>query len=364
MEEIRLSGVAKSYGRAAAVKDLDLTVTPGEFLTILGPSGCGKTTTLRIIAGLEDPDRGEVRLGSRVVFSRDQGILISPEQRNLGLIFQSYALWPHMTVAKNVTLALKEKRLPADEIRRRLDEALERVQLGEMRERYPSELSGGQEQRVAVARLIALKPSILLMDEPLSNLDAVLRTEMRGELRRLHQDLGATTVYVTHDQVEALTLSDTVVVMNQGEVQQRASPYDTYHRPETLFVAEFIGDPRINRLNGRLVRQDGRVGIDFLDFVLPLEADFTSGTEVVVGVVRPEAVAVSQREQRGWLEVAVDLVQPTGSQTILYAHAEHGRYTLLQPGFFRARPGDPLWLSFDPAAFSFFEPASGRRIGP
>jgi multiple sugar transport system ATP-binding protein len=361
MDEIHLRGVAKAYGRAPAVKDLDLTVSAGEFLTILGPSGCGKTTTLRIIAGLEDPDKGEVRLASRVVFSRDQGILVPPEHRGLGLIFQSYALWPHMTVGRNITLALKERGMPAAEIARRLDDALERVQLGAMRDRYPSELSGGQQQRVAVARMIAAKPSILLMDEPLSNLDAVLRTDMRGELRKLHQDLNATTVYVTHDQVEALTLSDTILVMNQGVVQQRATPYDTYHRPATLFVAEFIGDPRINKLEGQL---SGEKRIDFADFTLALDAPLTARDGAVIGTVRPEAIAVSRTDRDGALQVQIDSIQPTGSQTILQTHGPVGRYTVLMSGFFQGQIGERIWLSFDPASFNFFDPASGQRIGP
>ncbi|HGG04055.1 MAG TPA: ABC transporter ATP-binding protein, partial [Aliiroseovarius sp.] len=210
MKQIQLSGIVKSYGKEVVVKNLDLTVRPGEFLTILGPSGCGKTTTLRMIAGLEEPDEGEIRLGDRTVFSRAQGIIVPPEARGLGLIFQSYALWPHMTVARNITLALKEQKLSKDEIATRLKNALDMVQLTGFADRYPSELSGGQQQRVAVARLIALRPSFLLMDEPLSNLDAKLRTEMRAGLKRLHRDLEATTVYVTHDQIEALTLSDRI----------------------------------------------------------------------------------------------------------------------------------------------------------
>jgi len=199
MGQIRLDGIVKSYGKEVVVKNLDLTVQPGEFLTILGPSGCGKTTTLRMIAGLEEPDHGVIQLGERVVFSRSDGVVIPPEARRLGLIFQSYALWPHMTVARNITLALKEQKISKAEIAQRLENALELVQLTGYAERYPSELSGGQQQRVAVARLIALRPSILLMDEPLSNLDAKLRTEMRASLKRLHRDLDATTVYVTHE---------------------------------------------------------------------------------------------------------------------------------------------------------------------
>ena len=237
MGQILLNGIVKSYGKEVVVKNLDLTVEPGEFLTILGPSGCGKTTTLRMIAGLEEPDQGMIKLDDRVVFSRNDGVVIPPEARHLGLIFQSYALWPHMTVAKNITLALKEQKISKDEILNRLKNALEMVQLTGYAERYPSELSGGQQQRVAVARLIALRPTILLMDEPLSNLDAKLRTEMRASLKRLHRDLNATTVYVTHDQIEALTLSDRVIIMNEGRIMQEGSPYDIYHHPANIFVA-------------------------------------------------------------------------------------------------------------------------------
>ena len=213
MGQILLNGIVKSYGKEVVVKNLDLKVETGEFLTILGPSGCGKTTTLRMVAGLEEPDQGMIKLDDKVVFSRNDGVVVPPEARHLGLIFQSYALWPHMTVAKNITLALKEQKISKSEIADRLKNALEMVQLTGYAERYPSELSGGQQQRVAVARLIALRPKILLMDEPLSNLDAKLRTEMRASLKRLHRDLTATTVYVTHDQIEALTLSDRVIIM-------------------------------------------------------------------------------------------------------------------------------------------------------
>ena len=244
MGQILLNGIVKSYDKEVVVKNLDLTVEPGEFLTILGPSGCGKTTTLRMIAGLEEPDQGMIKLDDRVVFSRNDGVVIPPEARHLGLIFQSYALWPHMTVAKNITLALKEQKISKDEISNRLKNALEMVQLTGYAERYPSELSGGQQQRVAVARLIALRPTILLMDEPLSNLDAKLRTEMRASLKRLHRDLNATTVYVTHDQIEALTLSDRVIIMNEGRIMQEGSPYDIYHHPANICLLYTSPSPR------------------------------------------------------------------------------------------------------------------------
>jgi len=355
MEQIQLTGVSKYYGAEVAVQHLDLTVAPGEFVTVLGPSGCGKTTTLRAVAGLEEPDQGEIRLGDRLVFSRREGIVVPPERRKLGLIFQSYALWPHMTVERNITLALKEQGLSASAIEQRLETALEMVQLVAYRKRYPSELSGGQQQRVAVARLIASRPSILLMDEPLSNLDAKLRTEMRGELKKLHRDLEATTVYVTHDQIEALTLSDRVVVMHQGLVVQEATPYDIYHYPRSLFVAEFIGDPGINRIAGTLRAQGGVPGIDCGDQWLPLERDVPSRTGEVVMTVRPEQVKVSTQAEEGWLEAVLDSVQPTGADTILSARSPLGDITLLQPGFVRMAVGDPVWVDFDRLALNFFD---------
>jgi len=363
MDRIQLSGIGKSYGKEVAVRNLDLTVNPGEFLTILGPSGCGKTTTLRAIAGLEEPDRGEIRLGDRVVFSRHDGIIVPPERRNIGLIFQSYALWPHMTVERNITLALKEQALDAAEVAQRLQAALEMVQMAPFRARYPGELSGGQQQRVAVARLIAQRSKILLMDEPLSNLDAKLRTEMRSELQHLHRELGATTVYVTHDQVEALTLSDRVVVMNEGRVMQEASPFDIYHSPRNLFVAEFIGDPRMNKFTGTLRRVGGEVGIDCAGQWLRLgrEVPGDGGSEVVM-TVRPECVEVSTTQRAGWLQVMLESVQPTGASTILQGSSAIGPITLLQPGFIRMDIGDVLWVDFDRDALNFFDARSGLNL--
>jgi multiple sugar transport system ATP-binding protein len=362
LEQIRLTGIRKSYGKEVAVENLDLTVEPGEFLTILGPSGCGKTTTLRAIAGLEEPDDGEILLGERMVFSRRQGVIVPPEKRGLGLIFQSYALWPHMTVERNITLALKEKRLSRSEVEDRLTTALNMVQMAGLRLRYPSELSGGQQQRVAVARMIALRPSILLMDEPLSNLDAKLRTEMRAELKQLHRDLESTTVYVTHDQIEALTLSDRIIVMEQGRVMQEGAPYDIYHHPQNLFVAEFIGDPRINLFTGSLVRENGTIGLDCGDMVLPADNALDAQSGKLIASVRPESIKVSTTHKDDWLSVRLDNIQPTGASTILQVHAGNSRFTLLQPGFIRMGVGEPLWIDFDPATLNFFDPDSKNNL--
>ena len=362
MEEIVLTNVRKSYGKEVAVRDLSLTVKPGEFLTILGPSGCGKTTTLRLIAGLEEPDSGEIRLGDMLVFSREKGVLVPPEKRNLGLIFQSYALWPHMTVERNITLAIENKKLAKDEVEQRLATALAKVQLGPFRDRYPSELSGGQQQRVAVARLIAMQPSILMMDEPLSNLDAMLRTDMRGELKRLHAELGATTVYVTHDQIEALTLSDTVVVMNQGLVQQEATAYDIYHHPANLFVAEFIGNPRINRFDGRMRQEDDIPVFEVDGHAVRLDSPSVQADGPVIATLRPESVEVSEAEREGWLPVRIESVLPTGSETIIQTRHQNTAVTVVRPGFFTMPTGRLLWLRLDGASMSFFDPETGNRL--
>jgi ABC-type sugar transport system ATPase subunit len=362
MDEIRLTGIRKSYGKEVAIHQLDLTVEPGEFLTILGPSGCGKTTMLRSIAGLEEPDEGQIQLGDRIVFSRGDGKILPPEARGLGLIFQSYALWPHMTVEKNITLALKEKKLSKSEVEGRLETALEMVQMSGLRNRYPSELSGGQQQRVAVARLIALRPSILLMDEPLSNLDAKLRTEMRAELKRLHRDLEATTVYVTHDQIEALTLSDRVVVMNEGRVMQEGTPYDIYHHPSNLFVAEFIGDPRINFFSGTFVEKEGTQYLDCGDIALPVGILSADNGQELKATVRPEAIEVSNKEKEGWLRVTAESIQPTGAYTILQVKVGKTAITLMQPGFITMSIGEPLWIEIDTGSLNFFDPKTGINL--
>ena len=358
MGQILLNGIVKSYGKEVVVKNLDLLVEPGEFLTILGPSGCGKTTTLRMIAGLEEPNQGNITLDDTVVFSRNDGVVIPPEARNLGLIFQSYALWPHMTVEKNITLALKEQKISKDEIASRLTNALDMVQLTGYAERYPSELSGGQQQRVAVARLIALRPTILLMDEPLSNLDAKLRTEMRASLKRLHRDLDATTVYVTHDQIEALTLSDRVIIMNEGQIMQEGSPYDIYHHPTNIFVAEFIGDPGINLFEGNI--ENGKLNCGGISIPLPSNISNNNG-RLTVGV-RPEKIEVSESKKSGWQEVTTGIIQPTGANTIMEVKSEDTSITVLQNGFINLSENSKLWINFNSETLSFFDPKTQENL--
>ena len=245
MASVQLSGIRKSYGALVVADGIDLAVAHGELVCLLGPSGCGKTTTLRLIAGFIAPDAGTITVGERVLSA--PGTALPPERRNMSMIFQSYALWPHMTVAENVAYGLKLRRLPAGEIARRRDAALALARLGELAHRSPTELSGGQQQRVALARALAVEPETLLLDEPLSNLDANLREEMRFEIRRLHDALRYTTIYVTHDQAEAMTTADRIVVMNRGRIEQVGTPEEVYQRPASEFVASFIGGTNILR---------------------------------------------------------------------------------------------------------------------
>jgi iron(III) transport system ATP-binding protein len=252
---VSLDHLSKHFGAERAVNDVSLAVAQGEFVTLLGPSGCGKTTTLRCIAGLERPDGGEIRIGGDVVASAERGVYLNPEDRNIGMVFQSYAVWPHMTVFDNVAYGLRVRRAPAAVVRERTTRALELVGLGHLTERYATKLSGGQRQRVALARAIVYEPRVVLFDEPLSNLDAKLREQMRVELVRLQREVGITSLYVTHDQSEALVMSDRVVVMDKGVIQQIGDPQTIYARPANTFVANFIGVA--NLMPGACIGRDG-----------------------------------------------------------------------------------------------------------
>ena len=247
MAIVSIRGLTKKFTEAAAVDDFHLEIGDGEFISLLGPSGCGKTTTLRLIAGFLQPDAGEIRVGGEIISSPSQ--LVPPERRNMSMIFQSYAVWPHMTVAQNVAYGLKFKKLTKQEIEAKVTKLLGVVHLAELKDRYSAELSGGQQQRVALARALVVEPQILLMDEPLSNLDANLREEMRFEIRRLHEEFKITTVYVTHDQAEAMATSDRIAVLDRGRLVQVGGPQDLFDRPKTKFVAEFVG--KANILTGR-----------------------------------------------------------------------------------------------------------------
>jgi ABC-type Fe3+/spermidine/putrescine transport system ATPase subunit len=284
MSKLVLRNVTKQFGGYTAVDNLNLTLHEGELVSLLGSSGCGKTTTLRMIAGFMTPTEGTIELDGKVISSPQSSL--PPEKREMAMIFQSYAIWPNMTVAENVAYGLKLRKIPADEAKRRVAEMLDVVQLGALRDRYPAELSGGQQQRVSLARSMVVKPAILLLDEPLSNLDANLREEMRFEIRRLHDEFKMTMVYVTHDQAEAMVTSDRIAVMNKGRIEQIDAPFELYRRPKTKFVAGFIG--RTNFLTGR----SGTDDVDFGGFRIPVRDLSPAGglpSEVQVSI-RPQSI--------------------------------------------------------------------------
>jgi iron(III) transport system ATP-binding protein len=288
MPGVVITGLTKRFGDVAAVAGLDLTVQPGELVALLGPSGCGKTTTLRLVAGFMAPDAGEIRVGDRVLSS--PGTVIPPERRRMAMIFQSYALWPHMTVAQNVAYGLRFGGTPRGEREGKIEEILRAVQLSGYGARYPGELSGGQQQRVAVARALVVEPEILLLDEPLSNLDASLREEMRFEIRRLHERFGITTLYVTHDQAEAMVISDRAAVIRNGRVEQIGAPHELFERPRTRFVAEFIG--KTNLIDAVA---DGAGSVARGRLRLRVAADgLTPGTPAVVSI-RPHVITLGPR---------------------------------------------------------------------
>ncbi len=337
MPDITLTNVAKNYAGhgSAAVEDLSLTIADGEFMCLLGPSGCGKTTTLRMIAGLEHLSGGEIAIGGRIVDSLSAAVFVPPEQRRLGLVFQSYALWPHMTVERNIDFGLRLRKLPEAERRAKANDVMEKLRIRDYAARYPAQLSGGQQQRVALARMLAVNPDILLLDEPLSNLDAALRLEMRAELRRLHEEFRTTIVFVTHDQWEAMTLATTIAVMNGGRLQQVGAPDDIYSRPVNRFVAEFIGNPPIN-----MIALGGNPVADGLAARLGSKLDLADAASIGI---RPEEIAFAAGDNAVPLGMLrLESIMPTGGSWIVELslgserlfHATHSRPTV--------KPGDTV----------------------
>ena len=294
MIDVKLEGLVKYFGEVTAVDDVSLTINKGEVVTLLGPSGCGKTTTLNMIAGFERPDAGNIYVGERLISSVAKRVFVPPHRRNLGMVFQSYGLWPHLTVARNVGFGLEMHGIARTELQQRINEALRLVRLDDFGDRYPSQLSGGQQQRVAFARAIAYQPDVLLLDEPLSNLDAALREEMRLELMELQAKTGHTAIFVTHDQVEAMVMSDRVVVMNEGRIEQVGTPDEIYEHPNSRFVAGFIGIA--NFLEGELAEAQNNVGLGFVrvgDQLLQCSVENEKVGEKVLLSVRPENWHVS-----------------------------------------------------------------------
>ncbi|HZX94842.1 MAG TPA: ABC transporter ATP-binding protein [Myxococcales bacterium] len=316
MASVSLAQVSKGFAAGEALRGLSLEIRDGEFLSLVGPSGCGKSTTLNLIAGLEEPTSGTVRIGDREVNG------LSPAERDVAMVFQSYALYPHKDVRGNLAFPLQIARLPRVEIDRRIGEAAEFLGISALLSRKPRELSGGQRQRVALGRALVRRPKVYLLDEPLGSLDPGLRAEMRGELKRLHRQLKATFVYVTHDQTEAMTLSDRIAVLRAGELHQLGSPREIYQRPRTRFVAEFFGSPRINVLPARVLGLDGDQ----------------------LAAIRPEHVEVVEQPEAKSLEGTVEMVELTGAETWVTVAAAGEKLTARAPPDFAVEPGGRVWM--------------------
>jgi inositol-phosphate transport system ATP-binding protein len=346
MARIEFDGVTKRWGEVIAVDDMSLTVEEGEFVSLLGPSGCGKSTTLFMLAGIYAPSAGEIRFGGAVVNE------VEARDRNVGIVFQSYALYPNMTALRNIMFPLKFKRLPAAEAERKAHEAARLVRIEELLDRMPAELSGGQQQRVALARALVKEPQLLLLDEPLSNLDATLRLTMRSEIKTLQRQLGVTSILVTHDQLEATTMADRIICMRRGRIEQVGTPDDLYLRPASLFVAGFIGAPPINLLPG--VASAGRLTINGAELAC---AGRLEGP-VVLGL-RPEALRFGPTGR----PAQIAGIEPMGRETLYLVESELGSLRVLEAGStVRHRIGEQVALAFDGSSAMLFDQASERLI--
>jgi multiple sugar transport system ATP-binding protein len=354
MSSVAIEKIEKSYGAEPVLRGVSLDVPDGEFVVLVGPSGCGKSTLLRLIAGLEEIQGGTITLGSRLINS------VPPRDRDIAMVFQNYALYPHMTVRENMAFSLKLRGADKQERERAVLKSAEILNLEPYLDRYPRQLSGGQRQRVAMGRAIVRDPQLFLFDEPLSNLDAKLRVQMRAEIKELHQRLRTTSIYVTHDQIEAMTMADRVVVMNGGRVEQVGAPLEIYDRPENLFVAGFIGSPTMNFVDVT-VRHDNGLAKAFTEdgTMLPLPARrvFAEGQTLVYGI-RPEHVEITEDGANAELLV----IEPTGPETLLYIAFAGAHWNVLTRERPAARPGDRLSLSPQPERIHLFDKQSGRRL--
>ncbi len=350
MASVDIRDVRKAFGSTKVLHGVSVDIEDGQFVVLVGPSGCGKSTLLRMLAGLENITGGEIAIGGRVVNT------VPPKDRDIAMVFQNYALYPHMTVFQNMGFSLKLAGAPKEFMEQEVQKAAKILGLEQLLHRFPRQLSGGQRQRVAMGRAIVRNPQVFLFDEPLSNLDAKLRVQMRAEIKELHQRLKVTTVYVTHDQIEAMTMADKIVVMNHGHIEQAGSPLDLYDRPGNLFVAGFIGSPAMNLLHGRI---SGGAFISVGDVRWPLPADHKAaeGAEVVYGI-RPEHLSLDP----AGIRATVHVIEPTGSETQVIMKL--GGVSLM--GAFRERitekPGDPLPVSPDTRLVHLFDKATGQRL--
>ncbi|AMM84906.1 sn-glycerol-3-phosphate ABC transporter ATP-binding protein UgpC [Martelella sp. AD-3] len=356
MADLVLNQINKQYGDNQVLFDIDLRIPDGEFVVLVGPSGCGKSTLLRMIAGLEDISYGDLLIGGH----RSNGV--PPQRRNIAMVFQSYALFPHMTVRDNIAYGPKLRGEKPDEIAAKIERAAEILNLEPYLERYPRQLSGGQRQRVAMGRAVVREPSLFLFDEPLSNLDAQLRVQMRTEIKALHKKVGRTSIYVTHDQIEAMTLADRIVVMNGGHIEQIGTPLELYDRPETLFVASFIGSPSMNLLEATVASSDGgpvAVLDDTVSLPLPETVNAEVGETIKVGI-RPENVELA--DFGAGLPLVVDLIEQTGADTYVYGKIAGQAVVALFRWRLEAESGSTLYVKPQAGKEHCFDLTTGKRI--
>jgi multiple sugar transport system ATP-binding protein len=360
MAKVRLKGITKAFKDNTAVKDLDLEVNEGEFLVLLGPSGCGKTTTLRMVAGLERPTSGDIYIGEKLVND------VEPKDRDIAMVFQSYALYPHMTVHDNLAFPLKMRGQTKQEVEESVSKAAATLEITNLLQRRPKELSGGQRQRVALGRAIVRKPKVFLMDEPLSNLDAKLRVQTRIELKNLQKRIGTTTIYVTHDQAEAMTLAERVAIMNQGIIQQIGPPTEVYSHPSNKFVAGFIGSPAMNFLEGRVNPEEDKLFLECADFKFPLDQEVARRLSKTVGKViygiRAEDVGVTHVAGEGLVEISVFGSELMGSEQ--FVHGKRGSVTIVAraPMDFRAEIGSSVWVNLTSPKAHIFDGATEKAL--
>lgn len=361
MPEIILKNITKKWGDSIAVDNLNMVIKDRGFVTLLGPSGCGKTTTLRMIAGLETPTSGEIIIDGVTVFDSKKGINISPAKRNVGFLFQNYALWPHMTVYKNIAFGLENLKWSKDQIKARVDELVKMLKIEDYLDRYPSQLSGGQQQRVAIARTLAPNPKVLFMDEPLSNLDAKLRLEMRTELKRLHSSTNSTFVYVTHDQLEAMTLATEVCLMKNGLLQQYDPPLYVYSNPNNLFVADFVGNPAINFIQAKAKQIEGNTyEVKIHNVVARFEAnnEFELPSEDVVIGIRPEFIRICE----DGLKAKVYSTLPAGMETTVKVDIGEDILTSVIFGIIDYKVNEEVSIDFVGNSIILFDKESTKRL--
>jgi len=364
MAEIRFEHITKRFGSVVAVDDFNLTIADKEFVTLVGPSGCGKSTTLNLLAGLEDPSEGLIYIDDKIVNEVPSG------KRDIAMVFQSYALYPHMTVRENIGFGLKVRGMGKEEINRRVEEAADILGIVQLLNRKPRELSGGQRQRVALGRAITREPKVFLLDEPLSNLDAKLRTQMRADLKLLFTRLGGTVVYVTHDQAEAMTLSDRVVVMRDGVVQQVGDPLTLYNHPHNLFVAGFLGNPPMNFIECEVAGENGQATLRTQQIVWPFsvpatEELFSVGQGEVILGIRPEDITVGlpgQLAEESSVPCTIEVVEHMGSLNIIYADIKGTRVIATTESDFSARSGDLARLALNTRKSHLFDPDTSQKI--